>query len=645
MSDDNAMAVVAKKVVEIVENDIKSKGPSPYDTTATVTRIEDGTIYVHIPGGVPETPARLSVDAEEGDTVQLRVSGGSAWLTGNVSKPPASWLTIFQNLKNPKNMNRLIEGSVLSAPVGFFNDLYAKNVTAENLYATNGYVQHLVAEDITAESITADHARIGELESDKANIRLANIDTANISVAKIGDLFAAVGMVQDMHISEGHVTGNLSSVSIDGDVINVNHLKANSLTLLGNDGLYYALNVNSLGEAVVQDLTPEEQDKLKDGIHGSNLIAHTVTANKIYVDDISAFGAKISDFIINQTYSYILTSDTEIDPQKIYYTRSGTDPNYIYTFVDKPDPENLSTYYERRYGSGAIYSVGKSSVDSPTDGIYMDSTGQMTIGGYDNFITYFRDTQDSNKWKLAISADQISMGDIGSIHDIIKSDVKLEVRYTIDSQAATLWHFTAYLYRGETDVKREYDPTYFTWCYKTEADGGALHPILDGNDQPVTGYTCDVQIGDLAGLDQTLVCTFEPTANDGLLASTGDTLATNDYTPITARAVEATGDSVRISDLARTNTANPTDEVLIVTPNDEKLISVKKIADAVDKHFAYTQATASAEWVIQHNLNKFPGVKILDNFGEEIVGNVVYTTPNIARVTFSKPYSGVAYCN
>lgn len=61
---------------------------SAYDSTATVTRIEGGTAWVHIPGGVSETPASMTIDAKPGDTVQVRVSGGRAFLVGNSTAPP-----------------------------------------------------------------------------------------------------------------------------------------------------------------------------------------------------------------------------------------------------------------------------------------------------------------------------------------------------------------------------------------------------------------------------------------------------------------------------------------------------------------------------------------------------------------------------
>lgn len=47
---------------------------------------------------------------------------------------------------------------------------------------------------------------------------------------------------------------------------------------------------------------------------------------------------------------YILTSDTEINSEKDYYTQSGDEAPYIYTKVSSPVLEELSTYYEMSGG-------------------------------------------------------------------------------------------------------------------------------------------------------------------------------------------------------------------------------------------------------------------------------------------------------
>lgn len=76
---------LAKAVADILRRDDTDRG---YDTTAEVKRIEDGTAWVHFPGGEDETPVRMTVNANVGDNVQVRVSGGRAFIIGNGTAPP-----------------------------------------------------------------------------------------------------------------------------------------------------------------------------------------------------------------------------------------------------------------------------------------------------------------------------------------------------------------------------------------------------------------------------------------------------------------------------------------------------------------------------------------------------------------------------
>ena len=90
MNDDN-MKVLAKKLARRIVNAPKlanKNKPKPYDVMAKVRRVENGTAYIHIPGGIDETPVRMTINANAGDTVQVRVSGGDAWLVGNGTVPP-----------------------------------------------------------------------------------------------------------------------------------------------------------------------------------------------------------------------------------------------------------------------------------------------------------------------------------------------------------------------------------------------------------------------------------------------------------------------------------------------------------------------------------------------------------------------------
>ena len=91
---------------------IKARNPktrtSAYDTPATVRRVENGVAYVHIDGGVDETPVNLTIDAKPGDTVMVRVSGGSAWIMGNGSSPPTDDTRANRAMKKAEDVEEAV---------------------------------------------------------------------------------------------------------------------------------------------------------------------------------------------------------------------------------------------------------------------------------------------------------------------------------------------------------------------------------------------------------------------------------------------------------------------------------------------------------------------------------------------------------
>lgn len=78
---------IKKNIIEAMQS-TNNQGTSAYDSVAEVRRVEGDTAWVHIAGGVDETPVKLTIAAKAGDTVQVRVGGGRAWITGNASAPP-----------------------------------------------------------------------------------------------------------------------------------------------------------------------------------------------------------------------------------------------------------------------------------------------------------------------------------------------------------------------------------------------------------------------------------------------------------------------------------------------------------------------------------------------------------------------------
>ena len=64
-----------------------------------------------------------------------------------------------------------------------------------------------------------------------------------------------------------------------------------------------------------------------------------------------------------------------------------------------------------------------------------------------------------------------------------------------------------------------------------------------------------------------------------------------------------------------------------------------------DKNFAFTQPTPSVEWTIQHNMDKFPSVSVVNNNNILMYGNTTYVDKNNLTINFSAGFSGKAYLN
>ena len=67
--------------------------------------------------------------------------------------------------------------------------------------------------------------------------------------------------------------------------------------------------------------------------------------------------------------------------------------------------------------------------------------------------------------------------------------------------------------------------------------------------------------------------------------------------------------------------------------------------DSGDANYVHKQTEASAEWIIVHNLNKYPAVSIIDSAGDEVVGNVHYDSVNQVTITFTGAFKGTATLN
>lgn len=343
---------LVKQFVESTHDETETKEPSRFYGTASVR--PDG-IYVILDGSTIPTPVSMATDAQTGDRVLVEIVNHQARVIQNINKSNSD----------------IVAGRIEHDETGVFKEL---RVGKE-------YVDTLIASDITADSIVADRAKIETLEAGKANItdlnavkadietlettklsaedadiRYLNVDFSKIDKAWLQEFYAQSGIIKDLVIGESTVTGHLVGVTISGDLIEGNTVKADKLVIKGEDGLYYKLNIEG-GSTVTEKLTKE---MLQNGLDGNNIIANTITAEKISVDDLIAFDATIGGFNI---------------------------------------------------GSNSIYSGVKDSINNTTRGIYLDTEGQLYFGDDTNYIRYYKAAD--GKYKLAVSAETITFGTSG----------------------------------------------------------------------------------------------------------------------------------------------------------------------------------------------------------------------------------------
>ncbi len=341
---------LVKQFVESTHDETETKEPSRFYGTASVR--PDG-IYVILDGSTIPTPVSMATDAQTGDRVLVEIVNHQARVIQNINKSNSDIVAgriehdetgVFKELRVGKE---------------YVDTLIASDITADSIVADRAKIEDLEAENVTINNkLTVAEADIKTLETTKlsaedADIRYLNVDFSKIDKAWLQEFYAQSGIIKDLVIGESTVTGHLVGVTISGDLIEGNTVKADKLVIKGEDGLYYKLNIEG-GSTVTEQLTKE---MLQNGLDGNNIIANTITAEKISVDDLIAFDATIGGFNI---------------------------------------------------GSNSIYSGVKDSINNTTRGIYLDTEGQLYFGDDTNYIRYYKAAD--GKYKLVVSSESVMFG-------------------------------------------------------------------------------------------------------------------------------------------------------------------------------------------------------------------------------------------
>lgn len=309
---------------------------------ATIT----GTLNAH----------KASIDTLETDVADVRDLTATK---ANVTDLYATNTEIY-NLKTTYGEFKKATVDDLEAIKADIKDLDADKATITDLNATNAEIDKLDANKANVTDLEATNAEIDKLDTNKANVTdlnatnaeiknlgatYAKIDFANIDFAAVEKIFSESGVIKDLITQNGQITGELVGVTIKGDLIKGNTIVAEKLVVKGEDGLYYKLNTNGV-------TTSSEQTEYN-SLNGSVITAKSITADKVRVTDLVAFGADIGGFHITDH---------------------------------------------------SIFSGAKGGVDADTiSGIYLDDSGQLALGDNTRYLKYFKDTD--GKTKLQICAD------------------------------------------------------------------------------------------------------------------------------------------------------------------------------------------------------------------------------------------------
>lgn len=95
--------------------------------------------------------------------------------------------------------------------------------------------------------------------------------------------------------------------------------------------------------------------------------------------------------LLSTNANYQLTADTEVQPGKWYFTRSGTSPDYVYTVVTNPVDADLGTYYEITSIDQAVESYVTSRLAVTSDGLWIQDPGMATkilLSSTDGVVLY-----------------------------------------------------------------------------------------------------------------------------------------------------------------------------------------------------------------------------------------------------------------
>lgn len=284
------MSSLEKKLLTLIRKATKQDGAT--DISAQVLRVDGTTAWVHIDGGVDETPVERTIDCSTGDTVRVRLSGGQAYIIGNNSAPPTDDTTAILARDTADTANILADT--------------AKRIAGDAQESATIAAQAAAQAESDAQSASAAAA-----VADGKAVAAANAASAAQSSATAAQN-SADAAAQAASVADGKAVAAGQAASAAASAASAAQSSANAAQASADNAGEYASR--ALGNlSTVQS------------------VAETLTW-------------------ITQHGTMTLTTDVALDPTHVYFV---VDPvgDYIvggthYSVVTEPDVADISTYYE-----------------------------------------------------------------------------------------------------------------------------------------------------------------------------------------------------------------------------------------------------------------------------------------------------------
>ena len=188
----------------------------------------------------------------------------------------------------------------------------ADTIDANYAHVTNGVIDNANINHANVNDLSTNYAHLTNGVIDNASISYANvnnldthyadIDFANVTTAEISEAWIKALMVQGQIITQSGTAYYLDAIHINANYIDAGTLKADRLLLTTDEGLYYQINLDTLGQARISQMTAAEQAQLRTTIHADAITAHTITSEQLTVNNIVGTGGWIN--LANGTFNY-----------------------------------------------------------------------------------------------------------------------------------------------------------------------------------------------------------------------------------------------------------------------------------------------------------------------------------------------------